>query len=799
MRLRPGILHVTPPLRRGTRRVADREAERGGPAMTGGTRERFRFGALTLMLVLVIAYTLGLALKGDDFSPLVDGWLAMLSVWAPVLVGCAAVYRVGRGQIEVGLASAALTMNALADTYYLVSADADGASPFPSPADIGYLLFYLLLLWALAVLVNRQLRGSAWSVFLDTAVGSLGAAAVLAVILSPVFDSAAADPLSLGAVIAAAYPVLDLLVVAAIAGIVASHGPDAGKRWMLLVAGLVVFAGADTVFALQGDLYTVGTLLDATWNIGVVLIALWVDGTSLPRPVRDRRATATTVSALAVPMVSTIAGLGVLILASQVTVSNLAVALAGATMALAVVPLVGRQRVLNLLARTDDLTGLRNRRAFNADVPTRLAAVEGRTCALLLLDLDRFKEVNDSLGHDVGDRLLIQVGIRLNRQLRAGDLLARLGGDEFAILLTDSAREDALTVAVKLRAALAEPFILEGITLQTSASVGISLYPDQGKDLTALLRKADMAMYKAKTSRGGHHVYDSDDDSHGETRLRTLAELRLALTDEQLVLHYQPKVDLGSGAVRGVEALVRWNHPERGLLLPDQFVPIIEEAGLMHTLTQVVLRQALDQAVLWQAQGHPLTIAVNLSASSLVDTELPDRIGAMIAARGLPSSILALEITEEFLLNDRGRARGILTRLREQDIRISVDDFGTGYSSLAYLRDLPIDELKLDRSFVFPMAGDARAATLVSSTIALAHSLGLRMVAEGVDSGAAYDQLVSFGCDFAQGFHLSQPLSAAELDTWLADRRVADTASAHACEVAPAVPPGDLVAEPAEV
>jgi diguanylate cyclase (GGDEF)-like protein len=233
----------------------------------------------------------------------------------------------------------------------------------------------------------------------------------------------------------------------------------------------------------------VGTPLDASWNIGIVLIALWVDGTSRPRPVRDRRATATTLSALAVPMVSTVAGLGVLILASQVAVSNFAVALAGATMALSVVPLVGRQRVLNLLARTDDLTGLRNRRAFNADVPTRLAAVEGRKSVLLLLDLDRFKEVNDSLGHDVGNRLLVQVGIRLSRQLRAGDLLARLNGDEFAILLTDSVREDALTVAAKLRAALAEPFVLEGITLQTSASVGISLYPNQGADLKALLRK----------------------------------------------------------------------------------------------------------------------------------------------------------------------------------------------------------------------------------------------------------------------------------------------------------------------
>ena len=769
--------------------------------MTGGTRERFRIGALTLMVVLAVAYTLGLTLKGEDFSPLVDGWLAILAVWAPVLVGAAAVYRVERGHLEVTLATAALAANALADSYSLVITDADGAIPFPSPADIGYLLFYGLLLGALALLVNRQLRGAAWSVFLDTAVGSLGAAAVLAVILSPVFASATAGPLSLSSTVAAAYPVLDLLVVAAIAGIMASHGPDAGKRWMLLVAGLVIFAAADTVFALQGELYLVGTPLDASWAIGVVLVAFWVDGTALPLPVRDRTktTTGTTVSALAVPMVSTIAGLAVLILASQVEVSTFAVALAGATMALAVVPLVGRQRVLNLLARTDDLTGLRNRRAFNVDVPTRLAAVEGRTSALLLLDLDRFKEVNDSLGHDVGDRLLIQVGIRLNRQLRAGDLLARLGGDEFAILLTNSGREDARTVAVKLGAALAEPFLLEGITLQTSASVGISLYPDQGSDLTALLRKADMAMYTAKTNRGGHHVYNSDDDSHGEVRLRTLAELRLALAADQLVLHYQPKVDLGTGGVQDVEALVRWNHPDRGLLLPDQFVGILEEAGLMHALTQVVLRQALDQAALWQAQGHPLTIAVNLSASSLVDTELPDRIGAMIADRGLPPALLALEITEEFLLNDRDRARGILTRLREQGIRISVDDFGTGYSSLAYLRDLPIDELKLDSSFVFPMAGDARAATLVSSTIALAHSLGLRMVAEGVDSGAAYDQLIEYGCDFAQGFHLSKPVPAAELEVWLADRRVADAQSGPVTVIARAGSDVDLVAEPAEV
>jgi diguanylate cyclase (GGDEF)-like protein len=724
---------------------------------------------LVIMVILLAAYAFGLTVKGTAFNPLVDGWLAMLSGWAPVLVCWAAVYRVGPGRIDVVLAASALTANAAADTYYLASSNGGGEVPSPSPADLGYLLFYAFMLGALAVLVNRQLRGSAWSVFLDSTVGSLSAAAVLAVLLSPLLDSAAAGPLTWATAVAVAYPLLDLLLVAAMAGIVATHGPDAGRRWILLVAGLLVFAAADTAFALMDNLYVVGTPLDASWNLGVVLVALWVDRTARPRTPSDSKVRG--VSALAVPVVSTVAGLGVLILASQVPVSILAVSLAGCTMALAAVPLVSRQRVLHLLSRTDDLTGLPNRRAFYADLPARLTAHEKQKCALLLLDLDRFKEVNDSLGHDVGDRLLIQVSIRLSQQLRPGDLLARLGGDEFAILLGTCSRENAVVMAGKLRAALAEPFTLEGIALQTSASVGIALYPEQGEDLGALLRKADMAMYRAKTTRSGHHVYRSDDDSHGDTRLRTLEELRLALSDDQLILHYQPKIDLETADVYGVEALVRWQHPTRGLLSPDQFLELVEEAGLMHAVTQLVLRKALDQAAVWQAAGTPLTIAVNLSASSLVDMDLPERIGSMIAARGLPPSALTLEITEEFLLNDHDRARDILTRLRERGIRISVDDFGTGYSSLAYLRDLPIDELKLDQSFVFPMLEDARAATLVASTVALAHSLGLRMVAEGVESRDAYDKLIGYGCDYAQGFHMSRPIPADELDRWLAERR----------------------------
>jgi len=353
-------------------------------------------------------------------------------------------------------------------------------------------------------------------------------------------------------------------------------------------------------------------------------------------------------------------------------------------------------------------------------------------------------------------------------------MLARLGGDEFAVLLDDAGHDEAADVAIKLRAALAEPFALQDLALHTSVSVGIALFPDHGLDLSALLRKADIAMYKAKTSGRGHHVYCSADDAGDATRLQTVQELRTALSTDQLVVHYQPKVDLDTGEVHSVEALVRWNHPTRGLLYPDAFLNLVEESGLMPTLTRVVLALALDQAAAWHAQGQPLTVAVNLSASSLVDSDLPKQVASMLAARELPPGALQLEITEEFLMADRDRARDILTLLRNSGVQISVDDYGTGYSSLSYLRDLPIDELKLDRSFIFPMADNERTAALVASTIDLAHSLGLRMVAEGVETHLTYTQLKRLGCDQAQGYYMSRPVPAAELDHWLNNRRPAD-------------------------
>jgi EAL domain-containing protein (putative c-di-GMP-specific phosphodiesterase class I) len=288
------------------------------------------------------------------------------------------------------------------------------------------------------------------------------------------------------------------------------------------------------------------------------------------------------------------------------------------------------------------------------------------------------------------------------------------------------------------------------------------------------LRKADIAMYQAKTSGSGHQVYSSGDDGPIVTRMQTMEELRTALRTDQIVVYYQPKIDLDTGEVHSVEALVRWAHPTRGLLYPEAFLHLVEEFGLMPTLTRVVLAAALDQAATWHAQGQQLTVAVNLSVTSLVDSDLPRQVASMRAAWNLLPGTLQLEVTEEFLMADRDRARSVLTQLRGTGIQICGDDYGTGYSSLSCLRDLPIDELKLDRSFIFPMADDVRAAALVASAIALAHALGLRMVAEGVENHTAHTELAALGCDQAQGYYMSRAVPAAELDHWLSIGGVTD-------------------------
>jgi len=531
---------------------------------------------------------------------------------------------------------------------------------------VGYVFFYIMMLAALVAVVRHDAQGRTLSVWLDCAVGSLAAASVLAVVLSPVLASALGGKPSLATALSVAYPLFDLLLVAAVTGIVALRGAGRGDRLVLLIAGLLVYATADVIYALRiaANTYAIGTPLDGIYGIGLALIALYVVGARRRDESSAQQASPpTSATALVVSGAATAAALVVLIVSSEMSLSRLAVVLASVTLiaAAARTQVAFRQLVrmadLRRQATTDYLTGLPNRRALYIQAGVRMAGPEPGRQALLLLDLDKFKEVNDSLGHHMGDQLLIQVGARLGEHLRDGDLLVRLGGDEFAVLLGDADHEQAAAVAVKLCAALAEPFTLEEIAVHSSVSIGIALFPDDGLDLNTLLRKADVAMYKAKASGDGHHVYRGADDAGFATRLQTVDELRTALTDDQLVVYYQPKIDLDTGDVHSVEALVRWDHPTRGLLNPDAFLALVEEFGLMPSLTQVVLEMALDQVVVWAAQGRPMTVAVNLSASSLVDDNLPEQVTAMLAARGVPPSGLQLEITEEFLMADRDRAR----------------------------------------------------------------------------------------------------------------------------------------------
>jgi diguanylate cyclase len=724
-----------------------------------------------LMWLVVSGYVVGLVVLGDGLESLARGWLSPVVMLAPIAVCWSALRTAGARRREVACLAFAMSAFEAGNVMFHITSYDVAAPPFPSAGDVGFLIFYPALLAAIALAVRRELGMARGAVWMDALLGGLGAATVLAVLLSRVFAAASGSPLAVS--VALAYPMFDLVLVAAIVGIAALQGLRVRRHWLPLLAGLLVFASGDVIFALlvsNGD-FVLGTPLDALWAIGLALMSVWALGGAAA----DESAQPEAPVAMAVPAAATAAGLAVLVASSFTHVSILAVSLATLTL----IATAGRTQFafrqlrrladLRRQATTDDLTGLHNRRAFYTHVNAQLEN-RGTAQALLLLDLDRFKEVNDSLGHQVGDQLLVQVGARLADQLRDGDLLARLGGDEFAVLLTGATQDQAVAVAMKLRSALAEPFTLEGIALRTDVSIGVALAPEHGSDLSLLLRRADIAMYKAKKGRVGHRVFSGADDAAGDGRLRTLQELRTALAEGQLTLHYQPKVDLASNQVRGVEALVRWDHPTRGLLYPDSFLSLVEDAGLMQSLTHVVLEEALDQAAIWQAQGRPLSVAVNLSPSSLVDTDLPEQVGALLAARQLPGAALQLEITEEFLMADRERARDILVRLRERGIEIAVDDFGTGYSSLAYLRELPIDELKLDRSFVFPMADDARAAALVFSTIALAHSLGLRMVAEGVEDETALTELTRHGCDQAQGYYLCRPVPAPQLDLWLEKR-----------------------------
>jgi diguanylate cyclase (GGDEF)-like protein/PAS domain S-box-containing protein len=442
-----------------------------------------------------------------------------------------------------------------------------------------------------------------------------------------------------------------------------------------------------------------------------------------------------------------------------------------------------RMREIEHQALHDALTDLPNRTLFHDRVEQalRTARRTGGGVCVMLIDLDRFKEVNDTLGHASGDVLLQEVARRLRAPVRECDTVARLGGDEFGVLAAGIASPaDALVLAEKLREALAESIAVAGLALEVESSIGIALAPDHGLDVETLIRHADVAMYVSKVTHNPA-LYSPETDHHSRVRLTLVADLRRALEREELVVYYQPQACATTGAVRTMEALVRWEHPVHGLLTPDQFVPVAEQTGLIRPLTLYMLDAALRQCAEWRRSGYDVAVAVNITGRDLLDLRFPEQVAAAIAHAGVEAEALELEITESTIMADAARARSVLVQLSELGVRLAIDDFGSGHSSLGYLKRLPIDVLKIDRSFVMNMADGSDDAVIVRSTIDLGHNLGLQVVAEGVETQEALAQLMELGCDSVQGYFLGRPQPTDAVE-WMVRR------------LARRLPPGDVSA-----
>ncbi|MDH5219069.1 MAG: EAL domain-containing protein, partial [Gammaproteobacteria bacterium] len=433
---------------------------------------------------------------------------------------------------------------------------------------------------------------------------------------------------------------------------------------------------------------------------------------------------------------------------------------------------------LNDMAFTDSLTDLPNRALFQDRIEqlTELSKREGRKFCVMMMDLDRFKEVNDTLGHEYGDKLLQVVSERLTTALRKSDTIslvkddtvARLGGDEFAALLpTTQTADGGMVVARKITDLMTAPFSIDDHTFSIGISIGISMFPHDGEDATTLIRHADIAMYHAKKSQKGYAFYNADLDKHSLDNLTLGNQLRESIQNDKLDLHFQPKIDFNSGRICGAEALVRWQHPERGFIPPDQFVALAEKIGLIQPLTLWVLNRSLEECARWNKQDLPLSIAVNLSALSLHDATTTGIINDALNDWKLPPSLLSLELTESAMMNDPQLAMEILAELGSKGINISVDDFGTGYSSLTYLKRLPVNEIKIDRSFVMDMFSNQQDEAIVKSTIDLAHNMKLKVIAEGIEDNITYQKLKNMGCDMGQGFYMGRPVNKQDLAEWL--------------------------------
>ncbi|OBK74358.1 hypothetical protein A5651_10800 [Mycobacterium sp. 1274761.0] len=741
--------------------------------------------AIGVLAFGVVIFTASVLLRGDVGTIVAfDNFLyPAMSIAAAAIVFWRVVStreeRVPCLLIGIGMASLAV-----ADVVYAASVS---EGQMISVADVFYLAFYPLVYAGLLVLLRQRLKRVPTALRLDSLICALTLGAVaVAVATGPIEAALHGQPGTV--LIGLAYPVGDLFLLALTAGMLPLLGWRAEMRWGLLIVAFMIYAIADTVylFQLADGTYRQGTWIDACWPIGSLLIVVvgWLPASRvIPRP------KPTLTSYIPVVVCAGVA-LIVAVLANQ---SRGAVALAAFTLIAVAWRFAVTFRDVSATAEahrratTDELTGLPNRMslattltAVTVQQPSAFRTRASR--ALILLDIDQFREVNYFAGRSVGDQLLKRVAARLKRTVRPDDVVARTGSDEFAILFADGA--DITSTRARAGAileALRVPFELDPITLQIDASVSIALCPDHCEHPHDLLNCVQTTMPHAKAAPSKVVVYDASRAKDSGDYL--VDELRDALATDQMTCFYQPKIRAEDGRVHSVEALLRWRHPRRGLLMPEEFLPAAERAGLMRQVANCGVNIALGQVRAWRDEGVRMTVAVNLSMVNLLDLDLVDTVDRLLTTHGVPPETLILEITESTFANDSSRSRKTVAALRRLGVRISLDDYGTGWSSLARLQDLSVDELKLDRIFVSRLAADPRSIAIVRSTVALAHSLGADLVAEGVEDESTLAALRRYGCNLTQGFVHTPPLPASELLRWIA-------------RCAPQVPAGDLALHP---
>lgn len=720
-------------------------------------------GWVVIAVAGVIATLSAQDASADVDQPVVLAAIVLLVLIWLVRIGFSAVVWPSRR-----LAFAALTTGII--LWYIGSTILNAATPasgttFPAPGEGFFLASYVgfAAFLVLDVATRSHRAETAW---LDAVimVGGVGAVAG-ALLLTPVASNFPEGGVPL--LVALIYPMLDLALALVVVGQWALDAREWNRRTVSLIAGFVLLAVADSslVLNLGSGTYGFTNVLAVMWGAAFMLIVGGACSPRAPQVSMARRMPAGFLigSFLVAILMLLIRPEGVLGWAIAVPAAITLMA-TGARLAVALRESREAGEAFQL-AQTDDLTGLPNRRAVLKALDDGITGQ--RPMGLMLLDLDGFKEVNDTLGHSAGDTLLELVALRMRESLPQEVTLARIGGDEFAILVQHDDELDLLERAQAIRQTLLAPAKVDGMDLAMHASLGITIREPGDARAADMLRRADVAMYEAKVTRSGAQLYDAQRDEFSRQRLRMGEELRRALHKGHVVTWYQPKVDAVTQIAVGMEALVRWEHPERGMIPPMAFLSVARRSGLMQELSVVVARKAVADAARWQHAGLDLNVAINLAPAELLSGQLLPILYEAIESAGIPAHVITVEVTEDTFLADPERAREILLDVRRHGLKTSIDDYGTGFSSLAYLRDLPVTELKMDRSFVATVCTDDRSRLIVASTIDMAHALDLRVVAEGVESAAVTAEVVAMGVDLLQGYHQSPPMPADQVEAWV--------------------------------